>query len=72
MIFNGWIVNTNSVYPTVPSQHYYLVYKIQEITDKEFMNQEWDITLLEKYRQGHASALPFSVILTELMKTVIK
>ena len=59
-------------YPTVPSQNYYLVYKIQEITDKEFMYQEWDITMLEKYRQGHASALPFSVTLTELMKTVIK
>ncbi len=59
-------------YPTVPSQNYYLVYKIQEITDKEFMNQEWDITKLEKYRQGHASALPFSVTMTELMTVVIK
>lgn len=59
-------------YPTEPSQNYYLVYKIQEITDTELMNQEWDITLLEKYRQGRGSALPFSVTLSELMKTKIK
>jgi hypothetical protein len=59
-------------YPTEPSQNYYLVYKIQEVTDKELINQEWDITLLDKYKQGHGSALPFSVTLTELMKTKVK
>lgn len=59
-------------YPTEPSQDYYLVYKIKEITDTELMNQKWDITMLEKYKQGHGSALPFSVTLTELMKTRIK
>ncbi len=58
-------------YPTVPSQNYYLVYKIQEITDKELTNQLWDITLLEKYKKGHGSALPFSVTLTELMKVKV-
>jgi len=59
-------------YPNEPSQNYYLVYKIQEIIDKEFMNQEWDITLLDKYKQGRGSALPFAVTLTELMKTKLK
>jgi len=59
-------------YPTEPSQNYYLVYKIQEIAEKEFLNQKWDITMLEKFRQGHGSALPFSVTLSELMKTKIK
>lgn len=59
-------------YPTEPSQNYYLVYKIQEITDAELMNQLWDITLLDKYRQGRGSALPFSVTLSELMKTKLK
>jgi len=59
-------------YPTEPSQNYYLVYKIQEITDKELMNQAWDITLLDKYKEGRGSALPFSVTLTELMKTKLK
>lgn len=59
-------------YPTEPSQNYYLVYKIQETIDKELMNQEWDITLLNKYKEGRGSALPFSVTLTELMKTKLK
>lgn len=59
-------------YPSEPSQNYYLVYKIQEITDKELMNHKWDITLLEKYKKGRGSALPFSVTLTELMKAKIK
>jgi predicted component of viral defense system (DUF524 family) len=59
-------------YPTEPSQNYYLVYKIQAVTDRELMNQEWDITLLDKYKQGRGSALPFSVTLTELMKTKVK
>ncbi|MEA4975339.1 MAG: DUF2357 domain-containing protein [Paludibacter sp.] len=59
-------------YPTEPSQNYYLVYKIQEIAEREFLNQKWDITMLEKFRQGHGSALPFSVTLSELMKTKIK
>lgn len=59
-------------YPTKPSQNFYLVYKIQEITDKEFLNQKWDIKMLEKFKQGHGSALPFSVTLSELMKTKMK
>jgi len=59
-------------YPSEPTQNYYLVYKIQEITDAELMNQLWDITMLEKYRQGRGSALPFSVTLSELMKTKLK
>jgi len=59
-------------YPSEPSQNYYLVYKIKEITEKELMNLEWDITKLEKYKKGRGSALPFSVTLTELMKTKVK
>ncbi len=59
-------------YPSEPSQNYYLVYKIQEVTDKELINQEWDITKLEKYKKGRGSALPFSVTLAELMKTKLK
>jgi predicted component of viral defense system (DUF524 family) len=59
-------------YPSEPSQNYYLVYKIQNVTDIELMNQVWDITLLEKYKQGHGSGLPFSVTLSELMKTKVR
>ena len=55
-------------YPNEPSQNYYLVYKVEKIKDKEFLNQQWDITKLEKYKSGRGSALPFSVSMTELMK----
>ncbi|MBU3928914.1 MAG: DUF2357 domain-containing protein, partial [Bacteroidetes bacterium] len=61
-------------YPKNPNKkdNYYLVYKVEEIKNKEFINQNWDITMLEKYKQGRGSALPFSVTLSELMKTKIK
>ena len=59
-------------YPSEPSQNYYLVYKVEEISDKELLNVEWDITKLEKYKNGNNSALPFSVTLSELMNAVIK
>lgn len=59
-------------YPSEPSQNYYLVYKVQELTDIELMNHTWDITKLKKYKSGRASALPFSVTLTELMKVKVK
>ena len=54
-------------YPEEPLQNYYLVYKIKEVKDKEFLNQAWDITKLEKYKTDRGSQLPFSVTMTELM-----
>jgi len=59
-------------YPSEPSQDYYLVYKVEEISDVELQNQKWDITKLAKYKQGRGSALPFSVTMTDLMKVVEK
>jgi len=59
-------------YPSVPSQNYYLVYKVELVQDKEFLKQSWDITKLEGYKSGRGSALPFAVSLTELMKTIVK
>lgn len=59
-------------YPSIPSQDYYLVYKIEKVLAKEFLNKFWDITGLEKFKKGRGSALPFSVTLTELMKVVVK
>ena len=59
-------------YPSEPSQSYYLVYKVAAVTDKELKSCVWDITKLEKYRQGRGSALPFSVTMSELMRTKIK
>ena len=59
-------------YPSEPSQDYYLVYKVEEISDVELQNQKWDITKLNKHKQGRGSSLPFSVTMTELMMAVIK
>ena len=59
-------------YPAVPSQNYYLVYTVKKVQEKEFLNQSWDIKKLEGYKKGRASALPFSVTLTELMKAIVK
>lgn len=56
-------------YPYEPSQNYYLVYKVEEIKDEEILNISWDITKLVGYKKGRGSALPFSVTITELMKT---
>jgi len=58
-------------YPSEPSQEYYLVYKVEEITDVELQNQKWDITKLDKHKQGRGSALPFSVTMTDLMKVKV-
>jgi len=55
-----------------PKQDYYLVYEVKELTDIELQNQKWDITQLDKYKQGRGSALPFSVTLTELMKVKMR
>lgn len=57
----------NKQYPSEPSQNYYLVYKVKEIKDEEFLDKSWDIKELEGYKKGRGSALPFSVTLTELM-----
>ena len=58
-------------YPSTPSQEYYLVYKVEQIEEKEFLNRSWDITKLGVYRQGRGSALPFSITLTQLMNAVV-
>ena len=59
-------------YPHEPSQSYYLVYRVEQIKDEEFINKSWDITKLHGYKTGRASALPFSTTLTELMKVIAK
>lgn len=58
-------------YPSEPSQDYYLVYKVEEISDVELQNQKWDITKLDKHKQGRGSTLPFSVTMTDLMKVKV-
>ena len=48
---------------------YYLVYKVAEVKDEEFLNLNWDITKLDGYRKGRGSSLPFSATMTELMNS---
>lgn len=48
----------------------YLVYSIEEVNEPELKNRVWDISRLASYQRGRNSALPFVVILSELMKTV--
>lgn len=59
-------------YPSEPTQEYYLMYKVENIKNVELKNQRWDITKLDKYKKGRGSALPFSVTMTDLMRTIIK
>lgn len=59
-------------YPTVPSQEYYLVYKVSQFIEKEFENRKWDISKLDEYRNGRASVLPFAVTLAQLLKAEVK
>jgi hypothetical protein len=56
-------------YPSVPSQDFYLVYKIESIIENEFNDRKWDISKLNDYKKGRGAALPFSSTLTELMNS---
>ncbi|MBX3007649.1 MAG: DUF2357 domain-containing protein [Melioribacteraceae bacterium] len=76
-----WRVNKNSCivmskhdllmlsYPD-PGHDNYLVYEIEKPDREEFRNLKWDISRLDYYSRGRASALPFAVSLKELMKVV--
>lgn len=55
-----------------PSQSNYLVIEIENITDKEFQEIQWDFRKLKNYSQGRASAFPFTSSLSELMKNKIQ
>lgn len=59
-------------YPTIPSQNYYLVYRIEESIEDEFKNKKWDISKLENFKSGRGSGLPFAITLTELMLALKK
>lgn len=59
-------------YPSIPSQDYYLVYRVEEVNDPELSGQQWDIRKLEAYKSGRRSGLPFAVTITELMKAIVK
>ena len=58
-------------YPSVPSQHHYLVYPLEDILDTEFAGLRFDIRDLKDYKTGRASAIPFTSTLYELMENAI-
>lgn len=51
-----------------PTSELYLVYDVEELSEDEIPKHYYDITRLDTYRKGRASALPFTVTLAELMK----
>jgi hypothetical protein len=61
-------------YPHDPDKQdqYYLVYKIDEVQNKQFLDTTWDITKLDRFKKGRNSVLPFSVTLSALMKAKVK
>ena len=58
-------------YPN-PSQDFYLVFEIEAISSTDFQKMCWDITRLAGYMPNRASAYPFAVSMTELMKTLVR
>ncbi len=58
-------------YPN-PSQENYLVVKLEPCLDIEFKNLSWNFRNLKKYKSGRASAIPFTIKLSELMLVKIK
>jgi predicted component of viral defense system (DUF524 family) len=54
------------------SENYYLIIEIDSINEPEFKGVSWNFKKLKKFVHGHASAIPFTASLTELMKTKVK
>lgn len=58
-------------YPTDPSQEYYLVYQVKKVEGEQFANGKWDIRKFSGYKSGHSTARPFSVTLSQMMRTAV-
>lgn len=59
-------------YYKIPSQEYYLVYKVEPSHFEELKNRAWDIRKLPNHKKGRGSPLPFSTTLAQLMKAKIE
>lgn len=73
---NNFRVTSKSVleklqYPD-PKQDQYLLVKVKEVTDNELTGIRWDFKKLKNYKRGHASALPFTCSLKELLRSKIQ
>jgi hypothetical protein len=54
-----------------PSQQSYLVVQLEVCFDREFENVSWNFKDLSNYKQGRASAIPFTASLPALMKVKV-
>ncbi|MDQ6991969.1 MAG: DUF2357 domain-containing protein, partial [Mariprofundus sp.] len=55
-----------------PGSDQYLVYEIKKCADVDFNNLAWDVRNIPGYSPGHASAEPFALSLTDLMKAKVQ
>jgi hypothetical protein len=55
-------------YPSPDPQDYYLVYTVQDLVEPELQGYKWDLRMLEGFKFGRGSALPFAISIAELMK----
>ncbi|MCD8032200.1 MAG: restriction endonuclease-like protein [Bacteroides sp.] len=51
---------------------FYLVYKVEEVTEPALAGQRWDVRKLPGYRGGRQAAGPFTVTLAELVQVKIR
>lgn len=63
-------VLTRLNYPQ-PRRDSYLVVKLEMCSEKEFDKISWNFSGLKNYKEGRASAIPFSCSLTELMRNKV-
>jgi len=66
-------------YPS-PKNDYYLIIEIEKLNPDDFGNSEWDFKQLAQYKKlketckdvYKLSGIPFTVTMTELMRTNVK
>ena len=55
-------------YPS-PKHDSYIVFELEDVESDEFQNVKWNFKDLANYKTWNLSAYPFTVSLTDLMKT---
>lgn len=64
-------LKNKKAYPSKPGSEYYLLYQLAPIKEDNFGGKKWDVRKLSGYSLGRASAIPFAVSLTELLKAIV-
>lgn len=79
-VFSSIYLDTINYPPSKNPKEYYLAIDIEKVSDKEFENVSWDFKELEEYKtiqvnekNPHSKVgLPFTVLLSNLMKSITK